>query len=206
MSHPNDGSSVSKPFSQACANNQGPIGVHLSTHLAGCTRVLEIGSGTGQHAVHFAEILPHLHWHTSDLAVNHPGINAWIDDYPGDNLHRPVSLDVTQPWPELNADAVFSANTLHIMAWPMVEALFANINRVLTSPAMLVVYGPFKYDGQFTSASNAQFDEFLKMRNPQQGIRDFEAVNVLAERAGFTLEHDHAMPANNQLLVWARGQ
>jgi cyclopropane fatty-acyl-phospholipid synthase-like methyltransferase len=197
---------VNKPFSQACANNQGPISVHLSTYLAAASRVLEIGSGTGQHAVYFAEKLPHLHWHTSDLAANHPGINAWIDDYPGDNLHRPVSLDVTQPWPELTVDAVYSANTLHIMAWPMVEALFANIASVLTTPATLVVYGPFKYSGQFTSASNAQFDAFLKMRNPQQGIRDFEAVNELAEGAGFTLKHDHAMPANNQLLVWTSAQ
>lgn len=193
-----------KPFSQACENNKEPILTILRGVFADRRRLLEIGSGTGQHAVHFASQLPHLHWQTSDLAENHPAINAWIDDFPAANLARPVALDVTAAdWPAGPFDAFFSANTCHIMPWPAVQAMFAGIARVAASPAMLVLYGPFNYDGRFTSDSNARFDHYLKERAPHQGIRDSEAIIELAEGAGLRLAEDHPMPANNRLLVFA---
>jgi hypothetical protein len=122
-------------------------------------------------------------------------------------LLAPVELDVlVTPWPAPPADAVFSANTLHIMGWPGVEAFFAGIATALAEDgAKLAVYGPFRYRGDYTSPSNAAFDDWLKRRDPASGIRDFEAVDALARAAGLTLAADHAMPANNQLLVWRRG-
>jgi len=194
-----------KPFSQACENNQQPIFQVLQAVLASSRHVLELGSGTGQHAVYFAPRLSHLIWQTSDLAVNHSGINAWIDEYPAENLCRPVVLDVDrQPWPVTDADAVFTANTCHIMSWQSVINLFAGLETLLKPGAHVVIYGPFNYGGEFTSDSNARFDQMLKQNAPHRGIRDFEAVNRLASDAGLTLLDDHAMPANNRLLVWQR--
>lgn len=191
-----------KPFSQACENNKGPIAEHLTRLFESAEQVLEVGSGTGQHAVHFAEQLPQVQWHTSDLAENHPGINAWLDDYPGDNLARPLALNVDSAWPALVVDGVFSANTLHIMAWQSVENFFAGLPRILKPGGLLVVYGPFNYNGQFTSESNARFQQWLVSVDPARGIRDFEAINSLAEGIGLRLLEDNAMPANNRLLVW----
>ncbi len=195
---------MSKPFSQACLNNRQPILDVLETAFAESRRVLEIGSGTGQHAVYFAEHMPWLYWQTSDLAVHHEGINAWIDEYAGQNLARPVVLDVTQtPWPDeaRGVDSVFTANTCHIMPWPAVESMFQNLP---DSCERLAIYGPMKYRGRFTSESNGNFDRWLKHQAPHQGIRDFEAIEVLAQERGFQLLHDHSMPANNQLLLWVR--
>ncbi|HLS99274.1 MAG: DUF938 domain-containing protein [Porticoccaceae bacterium] len=194
-----------KPFSQACANNQGPILAVLERVFAPCRGVLEIGSGTGQHAVHFAPRLAHLHWQTSDLAHNHPGINAWIDEYPAPNLARPLVLDVERgPWPEGPFDAIFSANTCHIMAWSAVAAMFAGIGRVAAPRAVIALYGPFKYGGAFTTDSNARFDAQLRASAPHQGIRDIEAIVDLARGEGFSLVEDNPLPANNQLLVFTR--
>ena len=177
--------------------------------FARARRVLEIGSGTGQHAVHFARALPHLHWQPSDRAPWLPTLRDRITREGPCNLAAPIELDVSvSPWPAVAADAVFSANTLHIMAWREVEAFFAGVGRVLAAtgagPARtLAVYGPFKYRDAFTTPGNAQFDASLKARDPASGIRDFEAVDALARAQGFTLAADHAMPANNQLLVWS---
>jgi len=195
------------PFSEACERNKGPILEILTGAFAGSTRVLEIGSGTGQHAVHFASGLPHLAWQPSDRAGYLPGLAARIAEEGPPNLHAPLVLDVTQPdWPAAGFDAVFSANTLHIMSWPEVVAFFAGLGRVLSREAVVAVYGPFRYGGGYTSASNAAFDQSLKVRDPASGIRDFEAVNELARARGLELRADHRMPANNQLLVWERGK
>jgi len=191
------------PFSDACERNKGPILEVLRTVFADHTSVVEIGSGTGQHAVHFARHLPHLQWQPTDRAEYLPGLAARIAAEGPRNLVAPLELDVMQaPWPPVRADAVFSANTLHIMSWPAVEALFAGLPRLLEQGGVLAIYGPFKYAGQFTTGSNAAFDAMLRERDPDSGVRDFEAVNALAESAGLGLQADHALPANNQLLVW----
>ena len=193
------------PFSDACERNKGPILEVLRTAFAGCTRVVEIGSGTGQHAMHFACHLPHLSWQPTDRLDYLAGLAARIAAEGPPNLASPVELDVLQlPWPAVRGDAVFSANTLHIMSWPAVEALFSGLPRLLETGGVLAIYGPFKYAGQFTSESNAAFDAMLRARDPHSGVRDFEAVNALAEVAGLTLAADHAMPAYNQLLVWKK--
>jgi cyclopropane fatty-acyl-phospholipid synthase-like methyltransferase len=192
-----------KPFSQACENNAQPIFSVLQRVFANTTRVLEIGSGTGQHSVYFAPRLPHLSWQTSDLPVNHGGINAWIDDCPAPNLLRPMALDVTQAdWPSAAFDGIFTANTCHIMPWSAVETLFARLPDVLATDPVLALYGPFKYGGEFTTESNARFDQWLKQQAHHQGVRDIEAIIALAENSGLQLLEDNPMPANNQLLVF----
>lgn len=194
-----------KPFSQACENNKRPILNILERVFANRQRVLEIGTGTGQHAVFFAEHLPHLHWQTSDLQENHVGIKAWLDDARLDNVSPPIGIDADHtPWPIDPVDAVFSANTLHIMSWQQVQRLFRGIAGVTLPRAKVVIYGPFNYGGRFTSESNRNFDSWLKERGPHQGIRDFEAVNALADDQGFQLLEDNPMPANNRLLVWEK--
>lgn len=197
--------SVEKPFAPSCERNREPLLAVLRQHFADRTRVLEIGSGTGQHAVHFAQALPQLIWQTSDRAEHLPGIRAWLDEAALANTPPPLQLDVTQPqWPTAAYDAVFSANTLHIMSWPQVERLFQRLPQVLTASACVAIYGPFNYGGEYSSASNAEFDGMLRARDPHSGIRDFEAVDVLARQIGLVLQQDHAMPANNRCLVWRR--
>ena len=193
---------INKPYSQACENNKAPIFEHLQRLLSGHKNLLEIGSGTGQHAVYFAERLPQLCWNTSDLKEHHGGINLWLDEYAGNNIKRPLEFNVDGQWPELSVDALYTANTLHIMGWSSVENFFAGLPKILGANGKLIVYGPFNYNGEFTSESNASFDVWLKDRNPVSGIRDFEAVNKLAEQAGLRLLEDSPMPANNRLLVW----
>jgi SAM-dependent methyltransferase len=193
------------PFSEACERNKNPILEVLREAFALAGEVLEIGSGTGQHAVHFSRHLPHLAWQPTDCVENLPGLAARIALEGGDNLRSPVELEVTQAcWPVDRADAVFSANTLHIMSWPEVECLFAGVGRVLASGGTLAVYGPFRYGGRYTAASNEQFDHGLRSRDPASGIRDFEAVDELARAQGLTLLDDRPMPANNQLITWRR--
>jgi SAM-dependent methyltransferase len=191
------------PFSEACERNKGPILDVLRRAFADRTRVVEIGAGTGQHAVHFARLLPHLEWQPTDRAEHLPGLAARIAVEGPPNLAPAVELDVlAEPWPAVRGDAVFSANTLHIMSWPAVEAFFAGLPRLLERGGVLAIYGPFRYGGQYTTDSNAAFDAMLRDRDPHSGLRDFEAVNALAEAVGLAFAADHAMPANNQLLVW----
>lgn len=193
-----------KPWSEACERNRDPILAVLRDHFAGRRRVIEIGSGTGQHAVHFARHLAHLTWQASDVDENLPGIRLWIDEAALPNLPPPIALDVNGPWPDERFDAAFTANTLHIMSWDEVRRLFAGLDKVLAEDAVLAIYGPFNYGGKYTSASNAAFDASLKRRTPHMGIRDFEAVDALARSIGFTLAEDRPMPANNRTLVWRR--
>ncbi|TQM16711.1 uncharacterized protein DUF938 [Pseudoxanthomonas sp. 3HH-4] len=193
-----------KPFAPSCERNQGPILEALLRHFAGTHRVLEIGSGTGQHAVHFAAAMPWLSWQASDRTDNLPGIARWRDDAGLPNTPPAIELDVDGPWPDATFDAVFTANSLHIMGWTQVRAFFAGIAAVLEGGGLLVVYGPFNYGGDFTSDSNRAFDQWLKDRDPASGIRDFEAVDALARGIGLVLVEDNAMPANNRCLVWRR--
>lgn len=192
-------------FSEACERNKGPILAVLERELAASRSALEIGSGTGQHAVHFARHLAHLSWQPTELGAELGPLAERIRLEGSSNLHPAVALDVrTHPWPVGRVDAVFSANTLHIMPWEAVEHFFRGVGSVLATPGVLCVYGPFRYRGEYTSASNAEFDRFLRQRDPLSGIRDFEALDRLAAAQGLELAADHAMPANNQTLVWRR--
>jgi cyclopropane fatty-acyl-phospholipid synthase-like methyltransferase len=192
--------------SEACERNKGPILAVLSAELAASRRVLEIGSGTGQHAVHFAAHLPHLIWQPSELRENLPQLAERIRLEGTPNLAPPIALDVrATPWPQVGADAIFSANTLHIMSWDDVQQFFGGVGAVLGGDdAVLCVYGPFRYGGRYTSDSNAEFDAYLKARDPRSGIRDFEALERLAHEQRLALSADHPMPANNRTLVWRR--
>jgi hypothetical protein len=195
-----------KPFSPSCERNRDPILAVLREQFSDCHRVLEIGSGTGQHAVYFAAAMPWLTWQCSDVAGNLPGIRAWLDESGLPNTPAPVELNVVcGAWSQDGFDAAFSANTLHIMGWPEVEAFFSGLNHVLADSANVVVYGPFNYGGAYTNDSNREFDASLKARDPRSGIRDFEAVDALACAIGLQLRDDIAMPANNRCLVWQRG-
>lgn len=275
---------IDKPHAPSCERNREPILAVLREHFADRRGVLEIGSGTGQHAVFFAEAMPWLTWQCSDRAEYLPGIQQWLDEAGLANTPAAVALDVARgPWPALltlplagsddllanhrfadrltperrsgrgllgkakphlaegwgegtrdpagadsheirspgrhrvgahphpparegqhRFDVVFSANTLHIMGWPEVEALFASLATVLTDDAILAVYGPFNYGGEFSSDSNREFDGWLKARDPRSGIRDLEAVDALAQTAGLRRVDDVAMPAHNRCVVWQR--
>ena len=191
--------------SDACERNKEPILEVLREAFAACTHVLEIGSGTGQHAVHFALAMPGLVWQPSELPDGMPALRKRIFNEGPSNLRAPVVIDVTgTPWDVRAVDGIFTANTLHIMHWPQVEALFAGLPAAAKPGAVLAIYGPFRYGGRHTSASNESFDELLRARDPGSGIRDFEAVDALARGAGFALARDYPMPANNRTLVWKR--
>lgn len=200
-------------WSEACERNRAPILAVLQRQLHDRRRVLEIGSGTGQHAVFFAAQLPHLHWQASDHPDHLPGIAERVAAAALPNLPAPWPLQaVLAPQPglaplpdaSLGFDAVFSANTLHIMSWAHVQALFAGLPAVMAEDARLCIYGPFNYHGDFSSDSNRQFDAWLKARDPASGIRDAEAVDTLAAAQGLQLIDDVALPANNRLRVWRR--
>jgi cyclopropane fatty-acyl-phospholipid synthase-like methyltransferase len=192
--------------SEACERNKGPILAVLGAELADSHRVLEIGSGTGQHAVHFAAHLPHLTWQPSELPENLPQLAERISLEGTPNLAAPIALDVRDDvWPQVEADAIFSANTLHIMSWEDVQQFFCGVGALLGGDgAVLCVYGPFRYGGRHTSESNAEFDAYLKARDPRSAIRDFEALERLARAQRLALSADHPMPANNRTLVWRR--
>jgi cyclopropane fatty-acyl-phospholipid synthase-like methyltransferase len=193
------------PFSQASENNKQVILEILSRHLAEGDQVLELAGGTGQHAVHFASHLPHLHWQSSDIPSNVASLNLRINEAKLDNLPPAIAIDVNQPdWGCGQPTAIFSANSLHIMSSDSVESFFKGIGENLQTAGTLLVYGPFKYAGEFTTESNASFNDWLKDRDPLSGIRDFEWVNELAATVGLSLIEDNAMPANNQLLVWKK--
>jgi len=196
--------SMEKPFSESCERNKEPILAILRELFTAPAHILEIGSGTGQHAVHFGAALPHVVWQTSDLPVNHVGIRAWLDEAALPNVLAPIVLDVNGGWPERIYDGIFTANTLHIVSWDLAQKLVAGAGKLLDKCGRLVIYGPFNYRGAFTSDSNARFDAWLKNRDPLSGIRDFEAVVKCAEINGLRLDADHAMPANNRLLVFVK--
>lgn len=194
-----------KPFSESCAQNQDSILAVLRQVFSDRKIVLEIGSGTGQHAVYFGKNLPHLVWQTSDLQQNHEGILAWLNEENLPNVLPPLSIDVSDSiWPTDKVDALFSANSVHIMSWNCVEAMFRGMGRCLSPGGIVCFYGPFNYGGKFTSEGNEQFDRWLKANDARSGVRDFEALDQLARSIGLTLMLDLAMPANNRTLVWKR--
>jgi len=196
-------SAADKPHAPSTERNREPILAALRGPFSDRQRLLEIGSGTGQHAVWFAAQLDHLSWQCSDLADKLPGIRAWLDDAALPNTPRPLALDVARgPWPGQRFDAVFSANTLHIMGWPAVQALFAGLPAVLTDDAVVAIYGPFNRHGSPTSEGNAAFDVQLRQQDPAMGLRDAEAIDALALPAGLLLHADLPMPANNALRIW----
>ena len=196
-----------KPYSAACDNNRQPILEIIEVLFANCKEILEIGSGTGQHAVYFAEKLSHLIWHSSDMQENHAGIELWLNEAHLPNTPPPLILDVTRAhWPELKVGAVFCANTIHIIGWDSVKAMIAGAGKLLPDNGLLVLYGPFNYNNAYTSESNARFDIWLKQRDPESGIRNFEDVEKLANAAGLYIQHDYAMPANNRLICWIKQQ
>lgn len=194
------------PHSPASERNRAPILQCIAPLMAAATRVVEIGSGTGQHAAWFAPRLPQLVWVTTDLAANHAGIRAWIEASGAANLAGPLALDVTaRPWPELGpVDAAFSANTAHIMPEPAVAAMFEGLGERLPAGAPFCLYGPFMEQGRHSSESNAQFDAGLRARGAGMGVRDLGWLLQVAALAGFALESVAPVPANNRVLVWRR--
>jgi len=193
------------PFSAACERNKEPILEVLRIRFAGRARVLEIGSGTGQHAVHFARSLEHLIWHPTEQLTYLSDLAERVRLEGPPNLSVPTLLDVRQAiWPLRSVDAMFTANTLHIMSWPEVMALFRGIGNVLAPGGVLCIYGPFRYEGRYTSDSNQDFDRMLQERDPQSGLRDLQAITPLAGQYGLHLEEDHDLPANNRLLVFSK--
>jgi hypothetical protein len=196
---------MDKPYCEACERNKVPILEQLRSQFADVATVLEIGSGTGQHATHFAAALPHLRWQCSDVDDNLPGLRRNLDEAGLGNLPPPLALEVSRPWPAGRYDAVYTANTLHIMGWPQVCALFTALPQALRPQGLLSVYGPFNIGGAFTSDSNRLFDAALRAGDARRGIRDLEAVDALAQAAGLQLLANVALPANNRLLTWRLG-
>ena len=193
------------PFSAACERNKDPILEVLRVRFADRTQVLEIGSGTGQHAVYFAQELAHLTWHPTEQLAYLADLTERVKLEGPRNLRPPMLLDVRQAvWPVRGVDALFTANTLHIMSWTEVMALFNGIGTVLAPGGVLCIYGPFRYSGRYTSDSNREFDQMLQERDPQSGLRDIEAVRPLAGQYGLHLDADLDLPANNRLLVFTK--
>jgi len=193
------------PFSPACERNQAPIAAELARLLPrpgeGCCRVLEIGSGTGQHAVYFQQNLPWLHWQASDVPGNLPDLKARFALEGQGNLASPLPLQLGHDdWPDARFDAVFTANTLHIMPFELAPKLFSGAASVLGAGGLLLVYGPFSEAGQHSADSNRAFDLSLRARDPRMGIRDLQSLRSMAQSAGFEQVDTIAMPANNQLL------
>lgn len=206
LKHSEIANTMMKPYSESCDQNKQPILEVIEPIFASSTRVLEIGSGTGQHAVYFAKQMPHLTWHTSDCQPYLEGINKWLSDAALPNLMTPIELNVSHSeWPvQLNINAVFTANSLHIMHQRDVINLIEGVARLLKPKGHFVVYGPFNYNGMFTSESNARFQQWLKTRDPSSGIKDFETVLSLAKGNDMTLLKDYEMPANNRILHFVK--
>ena len=192
-----------KPFAESCERNRLPILKVIKPLLNNANSLLEIGSGTGQHGVYFAQELSDLSWQTSDLIENHDAINRWVTDSQLKNLLPPLRLNVlSDSWPENRYDAIYSANTAHIMSWEAVKAMIAGVSKCLNKGGHFILYGPFNYAGEFTSESNRRFEQWLKSQGDERGIRDFEKMQELADKHQLSLFKDYSMPANNRILVW----
>jgi hypothetical protein len=179
----------------------------IGDYFSGAEKILEIGSGTGQHAVYFADKLPHLYWQTTDQQQYHEGINLWLDEYPKHNIGRPLILDVTQSdWGVESTNGVYSANTCHIMSWQMVQKMFAGVGQILLSDGYFCLYGPFNYHGNYSSDSNQSFDHWLRERDPESGLREFDELEALAASHGMYFIKRYDLPANNNILVWQKAQ
>jgi len=195
---------MNKPYSEACDENKVPILAVIGSLFKDAGTLLEVGTGTGQHAAFFAAALPRLTWQTSDIPAHLPGIRLWLDEAGLPNLPPPLALDVTADWPAGPFDGVFSANTAHIMGEPEVAAMFRGVGRVLTPGGRFALYGPFSVGGRHRSGSNARFDAWLRERDPRMGVRDLDHLRRLGEESGLELVDDVPMPVNNQTLIWKR--
>jgi cyclopropane fatty-acyl-phospholipid synthase-like methyltransferase len=196
---------MAKPNAPAALRNSRPILEVIRNEFKGFETILEIGSGTGQHAVYFASEMPWLTWQTSDLKENHDGIIAWLEDADLDNVRMPFELDVEKPLQFAEKfDGVFSANTAHIMSIVAVECMFDVVAECLNDGGKFCLYGPFNLDGKFTSDSNENFDASLKSQNPEMGVRDLEALDSFAHANGLRRTNLYAMPANNMIAVWTK--
>lgn len=193
------------PFSSASERNRQPILDQLIDLLPNKGTVLEIGSGTGQHAVFFTRYLTGIHWQPTDRAENLAGLELQFAARCNSRIHKPLKLDVLKdPWPEGFYEAAFSANTAHIMSWEAVQTMFAGVAKHLLCDSRFCLYGPFNINGAFTSPGNAQFDAGLRRQDPQMGIRDMSDVESLSNRHQMFLEQKIAMPANNFILVFSK--
>ncbi len=191
-------------YSQAAENNRAPILEQLTTLFDRKGVVLEIGSGSGQHALAFSKHLPHLSWQPADQGEYFAGLVANISTASAQNVLSPIYLDVQQQWPDACYDYAYSANVLHIMPEKLMTPFFAGVGKILRDGGLCCIYGPFKYEEKFTTESNANFDLWLKNHNPLSGIRDIEEVIRLSQQNALTLLYDREMPANNQLLVFEK--
>jgi len=193
---------MSKPFSPSADRNKHPLLIELSSELTSDELVLEIGSGTGQHACFFTDQLSGIYWQPTELAASLPAIHAWISEHNHPNILPPLELDVTKPWPELHAQVCFTCNTFHIVSIEAVQSIFAGCQQVLRPGGKLLVYGPFSLNGKHTSLSNEQFDQQLRASDPKSGIRDLLELDTMAKSAGFLPCRYNQMPANNLFVVW----
>ncbi len=192
------------PYSESCERNRAPILEILRQILPGSGKILEIGSGTGQHIVYFAPQFPRLSWQASDRDEYLQGLISRVEQEGSVNTLPPIKLDVLEKWPDEVFDAVYSANTAHIMSWDAVRAFFAGVGAHLASGGTFCLYGPFNQDGRFTSDSNRNFDAHLRSQDPQMGLRDVEALELQAEQNGMILREQFPMPANNQILLFKK--
>jgi cyclopropane fatty-acyl-phospholipid synthase-like methyltransferase len=192
---------MKKPYSESCDQNKAPILSVIKPLFSSASNILEIASGTGQHAIYFAEKMPQLVWNTSDCTEYLEGINLWLKDAALTNVNNPVELNVsTSQWPDISVDGVFTANSVHIMHQQDVQNLIKGVANILKSHGDFIIYGPFNYNSQFTSESNARFDQWLKSKDELSGIKHFEKVVLHAKEAGLELIRDYEMPANNRIL------
>ncbi len=193
-----------KPFSAAAERNRIPIGEVLERVLPESCNVLEIGAGTGQHALYFCSLRPAWRW----LPSEHPDalemLRHELVDHGADNLESPIALDVAGEWPERRFDAVYSANTAHIMPIGAVEAMFRGVGGHLSETGRFVLYGPFKRGGRHQAPSNADFDAGLRRRDPAMGIRDLSAIDAMADSSGLTRIAELALPVNNHILIFEK--
>lgn len=195
---------MEKPFSPPCERNAGPILTAIKEYLRDKKSLLEIGSGTGQHAVYLAPFFKNLTWQPSDVKDNHEGIQMWLDEGHFPTIKKPMAYRIGHdPFPAGDYDVVFTANTLHIMSWSLCQVLFFNLKK-LKSGANLIIYGPFNYNGEYTSEGNRDFDQWLKDRDPNSAIRSFEDVYLHLKQSGFELIIDKEMPANNRTLIFKK--
>jgi cyclopropane fatty-acyl-phospholipid synthase-like methyltransferase len=196
---------TARPDAPAAGRNRGPILEVLRIEFKDVRTVLEVGSGTGQHAVYFASALPHIQWQTSDLADNHDGISAWIEWSALDNVAAPLLLDMAAAHSmHMQFDAVYSSNTAHIMSAALVENMFTFVGKILHDDGIFCLYGPFNEGGEFSSESNARFDGMLRSEAGSMGIRDLDDLNRHAANGGLSLARRYAMPANNQIIIWKK--
>lgn len=192
-------------FSQAADNNKAPILTVLSEWLQDHARVLEVGSGAGQHAIHFAGALESIRWQPTERAEVLPTLTENVATYGRANILSPISLDLsTNHWPQDTVDCVYAANVMHIVSQSLGANLVRGAAEMLAKGGVLLLYGPFKYRGDFTTPSNADFDQWLKARDQSSGIRDIEWLCDLATESRLSLVEDRPMPANNQMLVLRR--